>query len=93
LITTEHTIIKEYVNIPSGVVRVILRTPTYARSLAHFERLYAEAQKDYPNLAREQVDVTHYGGDSYKGTFGIEFDVTTEPTNGYAQRAQVERTI
>lgn len=51
----------------------VLRTDTYANSLAHFEMLFAEAKKDFPSLEPGKVEVIRYGGDRYARTHGIEF--------------------
>lgn len=58
----------------------IVRTRTYAESLAYFDELFAEAQKDFPALMRSDVSVKHYGGDSIKGTYGIEFTIPANLT-------------
>ena len=63
-------IIKEVAN-----CTVILRTLTYQESLSHFMLLYDEAKKDFPNLKTDEVRVKHYGGNSFKGTNGIEFTI------------------
>lgn len=53
----------------------VLRTDTYAHSLAHIEMLFQEAKKDFPSLKAEDVQVVYYGGDRYARTNGIEFPV------------------
>ena len=67
-------IIKEYCY---DARRVILRSSTYSRSMEYFNELYAEAKKDFPFLTPDMVEVTHYAGRRYKGTFGIEFQVSS----------------
>ena len=57
----------------SPVVRCVVRTDTYAKTLQHFLNLLAEARKDFPDLSAREVEVVHYGGRHYRGTFGIEF--------------------
>lgn len=51
----------------------VVRTKTYASGLMHFDELFAVAQSDFPDLHREDCEVVHYGGQRYKGTYGIEF--------------------
>ena len=53
--------------------RCIVRTKTYHSELAHFENLFEEAKKDFPDLRTGEVIVVKYGGMRYKNTFGIEF--------------------
>ncbi|MFH0805217.1 MAG: hypothetical protein V1916_03415 [Patescibacteria group bacterium] len=86
-------VIREFCPTRSGR-RIILRTRTYNHTLEYFQRLFKEALNDFPETKAEQVEVTHYGGDRVKGTFGIEFNVKAEtaiPSN-YEQIAQVELT-
>ena len=50
----------------------VVRTETYAKFVAHFNALLVEAQRDFPRLTAD-VEVAHYAGRRYKGTYGIEF--------------------
>lgn len=50
-----------------------IRAETYEHSLAHIQKLFAEAQKDFPDLKPEHVRVVKYGGDRISRSFGIEF--------------------
>lgn len=66
-------IIKEYCK-PIGAPPIcVVRTETYASGLMHFDELFAVAQSDFPDLHREDCEVVHYGGQRYRGTYGIEF--------------------
>lgn len=71
---------------------VVLRTDSYGNSLAFFDYLFAEAKKDFPNLERENVQVTHYAGTRFARTFGIEFKATNIPS-GYDRIRELEQTF
>lgn len=81
-------IIKEHVKNENGA-RCIIRTNTYAKSFGHFCMLVNEARKDF-DVADEEVDVVHYGGQSYARTFGIEFNTTQQIPEAYRQVSHVE---
>lgn len=66
-------IIKEYCQAGK---RCIIRTDTYVSTLQHFLDLLEEARQDFPDLKPEDVEIKHYGGIRYAGTYGIEFKVT-----------------
>lgn len=55
--------------------RFIVRTDCYNSDLSHFILLFQTAKKDFPDLKEEQVEIKHYGGMTYKGTYGIEFNL------------------
>lgn len=55
--------------------RFVIRTDCYNSELSHFMLLFQEAKKDFPDLKEEQIEIKHYGGRCYKGTYGIEFTI------------------
>lgn len=71
--------------------RCIVRTDTYSSTIAFFLRLLEEAQRDFPGLDPKEIEVVHYAGRRYAGTFGIEFAALTcnVPTS-YREIAEVE---
>lgn len=85
-------IIKEYCCQERGY-RFILRLPHYGHTVAHINWLYLLAKEDFGLLDGDKVEVVHYGGQRYKGTFGIEFNSMTEPPEGYKKIEQVESTL
>lgn len=75
----------------------ILRTETYNNKLILFFILYIEAMKDFPNLnlSPKDVQIAHFAGDRFKGTFGIEFNIYNAngiPTD-YQQISELELTL
>jgi len=74
---------------------VVLRTDTYEKGLSHFDRLFAQAEKGFPTLERSDVRVVQYGGERYKGTFGIEFDLPqgAKIPRGYSELQELEYTM
>ncbi len=82
--------IKEYAK---SAKRCIIRTDCHGSKLSFFDELWVVAKSDFPELTREEVDVVHYGGKRYKGTFGIEFKFTGTPPNDYVHVEQVELTL
>lgn len=53
--------------------RFILREDNYDDRLDKFNALFELARQDFPHLSPNFVDVKHYGGDSHKRQWGIEF--------------------
>lgn len=53
----------------------VVRDGGYGSSLAKFDRLFDELLKTFPDASRETVEIKHYGGQYYAGTFGIEYSV------------------
>ena len=74
---------------------VVLRTNTSAKGLNHFDKLFAQAKKDFPTLERSDVRVVQFGGDRYKRTFGIEFDLPegAKIPKGYSELKELEYTL
>lgn len=52
---------------------VVVRLNHYGHQLEYFFELFEVAQKDFPKLKLEDVEVVHYGGSRYSGYWGIEF--------------------
>lgn len=87
-------IIKEYCKFDMGRRnRIILRTSTYAHSFIYFKILVKEAMKDFPELKEHTIDVIHYGGQYYKNTYGIEFNINIAPPADYCQVKNTECTL
>lgn len=70
--------------------RIILRTNCYGSSLGFFFKLFSYLLQDFPDIKAEDMDVMHYGGRCYKGTYGIEFNVTKRPSRRYRRSREVE---
>lgn len=68
----------------------VVRTKTHANSLAHFDELFSVAQSDFPDLHREDCEVVHYGGQRYRGTYGIEFFRVGEIPESYQKIEHLE---
>ncbi len=51
----------------------VIRSEHYSCTIAYFNQLFAEAQKDFPGIKPEDVEVKHFAGAVYARTFGIEF--------------------
>ena len=58
----------------------VIRTNTYAGSLAHIQKLAAIAIEQFPTLESGDIQIEKYGGDRYSRTFGIEFDCPEQLT-------------
>ena len=72
----------------------VIRTRTYAHSLAYFNKLLAVARETFPDLDDKDVEVQKYGGDTIKRTCGIEFSVAlTECPPGYSSIHRLEFTL
>jgi len=54
---------------PKGIVRSLGGSHGLEKAMEMFEA----AKKDFPTLDHCDVDVVKFGGDSYRGTMGIEF--------------------
>ena len=63
-------IIREYA-IDKGIC--VIRTETYTNTLEHFENLFTEAKKDFPELESKDVSIVQFGGEYFKNMFGIVF--------------------
>lgn len=83
-VTKKHPTDKKY--------HAIIRTETYAHHLDHFSKMFKELQSDFPGIKEEDTQVCHYGGKSYKGTYGLEIDTDTIP-KGYVEISSVEFTL
>lgn len=75
--------------------RIIIRTNTYGSNFAFFQKLFDEANKDFPFITPENADIKHYGGQRYKHTYGIEFNVKLDVhiPSDYRQIQEVEYTL
>jgi hypothetical protein len=84
--------IKQY---HEGSRTVVLRTGSYGSILKRFDDLFTEAQKDFPSLKRDDVEIKQYGGDRIKHIFGIEFTAPKEVTvpDSYERIHQLELTL
>lgn len=56
-----------------GAIAVVRRN-CYGLTAASAMELAEIAKADFPGLKPEDCRIIHFGGVSYKGTFGIEFD-------------------
>lgn len=65
-------VIKEYTG-----DHVVIRTNCYGSRLSFLMDLFNIAKKDFPSLELGHVEVKHYGGRHYAGTFGLEFELVT----------------
>ena len=63
--------------------RAIIRNNNYSSSIESILSLYEEALKDFDSLKPGDVEIVHYGGIYYKGTFGIEFHAPKKPDQRY----------
>lgn len=83
--------IKEYFRFPEGnPVRFIVRRPDYGSKVEDINELAEIAKRDFPQLDDNVLDLIHYGGQRYKGTYGIEFNLDTAPPSDYREISQVE---
>ncbi len=73
--------------------RCVIRTNTYCKNFSHICFLVAEAKKDFPDLKDNLIEIAHYGGQHYKGTFGIEFTPTGEVPDSYEKISELEFTL
>lgn len=85
-------IIKEYYPTSDGFY-VILRRQDYAHSLVAILELYQTAQEDLGEILLADVKIQHYGGQRYRGTFGIEFTTEAKPPEEYALISSPELTL
>jgi hypothetical protein len=73
----------------------VIRTNSYGSQLSFIRHLAAIAIAEFPTLTEDQVEIVRYGGQRYKGTFGIEFtcpvDYTIVPI-GWREISQLEYT-
>ena len=73
--------IKEY---HKATKTATIRTNCYAKSVGHIAILFREAEKVNLALLMGDVNIAHYAGRHYKGTYGIEFKVSEKP-EGYRE--------
>jgi hypothetical protein len=81
----EQILVKEFVPIDRELAvsagRLVLRARNYGSRLDKFDKLFDTMAKDALTfeppieLDREDVEVVHYGGSRYAGTFGLEVDI------------------
>lgn len=84
-------IIREYCPSQKGHhATCIIRTLVYSSRLTHFDELFAVAQSDFPDLRREDCEIVHYGGQRYRGTYGIEFRWPGEIPDSYQKIEHLE---
>jgi hypothetical protein len=72
--------------------KYVIRTDTYAHSVEHIQNMFAEAQKDFPDLQVKDVDVVYYAGQRFSRTFGIEFRAVGTIPDSYREIHQLEFT-
>ena len=84
------SIIREYVEQENGKKLFIIRTNTYAKTLGHLIYLYDIATSDFPNLLYQQCYVQYYGGQRYKRTYGLEFNLDAEVPLHYQKISELE---
>jgi len=74
---------------------VVLRTDTYVSLLTHFDKLFAQAKKDFPTLERDAIRIVQFGGERYRYTFGIEFNLpeSAKIPKGYSELKKLEYTL
>jgi hypothetical protein len=85
-------IIKEYAKKLQGY-RVVIRTKGYAKSVQHISNLAQIAKGDF-GVDDASIEIVVFGGDFYKRTMGIEFDVDSMPEDhDYAEVKQLELTL
>jgi hypothetical protein len=74
----------------------VLRGTHYGGSITAINKWVAIAKETYPELSDDSIRVVQFGGDSYRGTFGIEFntpgDGLTAP-DGWAIIPELEKTL
>ena len=71
--------------------RYVLRTNTHGHSLAFFKRLQREIFRDFNcEIPEDELEIVHYGGRSYRGTFGIEFILAGEKHPAYDEISRLE---
>lgn len=84
-------IIREY---STYAKRCVLRSDGYLSNLTYFATLYESALEDFPNLKPNAVEVVHFGGDRYRGTFGIQFSwLEGEVPGHYSRMERLELTL
>jgi hypothetical protein len=76
-----------------GQIHFVVRLDHCGSLLSYFLELYAEAERDFPQLTPETVKAVHYGGDRISGYFGIEFTLNgVGPPEGYREISALEFT-
>ena len=96
MIKTKIKIIKEYVvNEKYKTIHFIIRTKLYNDSVQYWFDLIKIVKQDFPELDIDKVKSVIYGGDSYKGTRGVEFslDIPVEIPDGYVDGFILEYTL
>ena len=85
--------IKEYW-LHDGKFFALIRTAAYCHTLKHFMDMFDEICKDYPpeEVNTDNINVTHYGGDRIKGTYGLEFPIVV-PNSNYTKISKPEWTL
>lgn len=73
--------------------KFIFRTDTKKHDLRYFETLFQEARKYFPLLSRRDIEVVHYAGSQYRGTFGIEFPSSANAPAGFTLINETEETF
>jgi len=86
-------IIKEVVKINKNRYHYIIRTDCYNSSIGHFLKLFSAAKENFPELKENDVDVVHYGGHSYRYTFGIEWNSNIKPSEIWDIRSDTENIL
>ena len=89
---TTVTFIKEYTPTKNGY-RFVIRRRDYGSNMRHLLELYDQARADFADISTDQLDVVHYGGQRFKHTYGLEFNSTDEPPEGYERIEQLEMVL
>jgi hypothetical protein len=73
--------------------RCVVRAGTYSHTFEYIAELVQAAKSDFPALEDRHIEIMMYGGDRYRGTIGIEFDVQGDVPDTYTAINQVELTL
>ncbi len=81
-----------YADTKIGTVGVI-RSNTYYKGIDHIKNMVDAARSDFPHLTDKDIRLVHFGGDRYKGTMGIAFDLPDllVPPPGYTPINELEQ--
>lgn len=78
-------IIKQFRIGEDGRCYMLIRTNTYTSGLQHFCYLATLAIADFPGLTFDQIKIEQYGGRCFSGTYGIEWESSYQPSDGYTE--------
>jgi len=84
-------IIKEYC---PRAGKAVIRTDTYTHTMEHFDELFLIAIEDFGHVGTNEVEINHFGGRTYKNTWGITFPVDSQDvTDEYRRINYLEITL